>query len=64
MHRPDLHCPAQLHEVHQQPPFLFYRGALSEAAAPGVAVVGTRHPSDMGVKQATRIARGGLLSRV
>lgn len=55
----DDEYPAQLREVHQQPPFVFYRGTLCPADAGGVAIVGTRHPSAHGVAQATEIA-GGL----
>jgi DNA processing protein len=54
----DEDYPAQLREVHQQPPFLFYRGTLSADDANGVAVVGTRKPTGVGVKQAIEIARG------
>ena len=50
--------PAQLLTIHQRPPFLFYRGRLDRADAGGVAVVGTRTPSDRGVGQATSIAAG------
>jgi hypothetical protein len=47
MHRPDRHCLAQLHEVHQQLPSLFYRGALNEADASGVAILGETHEKSM-----------------
>lgn len=54
--------PAQLREIAQQPPFLFYRGTVHQDDARGVAVVGTRHPTPQGVEQATAIA-GGLARR-
>lgn len=54
----DDEYPAQLREIHQQPPFLFYQGTLEPADAGGVAIVGTRHPSDAGAAQASEIASG------
>lgn len=60
----DDEYPAQLREVHQQPPFLFYRGTLNPADAGGVAIVGTRHPSEQGVARATEIAGGLARERV
>lgn len=50
--------PDQLRSIHQRPPFLFYRGTLNPGDAFGVAVVGTRHPSDDGHRRATDIAVG------
>jgi len=51
--------PDQLRSVHQRPPFLFYRGRLDRNDSSGVAVVGTRNPSDAGMRRAQEIA-GGL----
>lgn len=53
----DQDYPLNLRLVHQQPPFLFARGAVTDDEL-SVAVVGTRHPSDRGVYYATEIARG------
>lgn len=50
--------PEQLRTIHQRPPFLTYRGRLDARDARGVAVVGTRHPTDRGVRRATEIASG------
>lgn len=47
--------PANLRVVFNPPPFLFLRGALSPEDARGVAVVGTRHPSDEGLRRARRL---------
>lgn len=54
----DEEYPAQLREVHQQPPFLFYQGTLAAVDAGGVAIVGTRHPSEAGAVRAREIASG------
>lgn len=50
--------PSQLLTVHNRPPFLTYRGTLDANDARGVAVVGTRQASDVGIKLATEVARG------
>lgn len=50
--------PAQLRSIHQRPPFLFYRGDMHSEDADGVAVVGTRRPTDRGLAQATAVATG------
>lgn len=50
--------PEQLRTIHQRPPFLLFRGQLDPIDARGVAVVGTRSPSDDGVRRATDISRG------
>lgn len=57
----DPDYPLNLRLVHQQPPFLFVRGKVVDDEL-SVAVVGTRHPSDRGVRHATEIA-GGLAER-
>lgn len=54
----DDEYPAQLRTIHQRPPFLFYRGTLRVEDADGVAVVGTRKPSERGIHQATEVAAG------
>ena len=52
--------PLNLRAIPNLPPFLFYRGHLSEDDAYSVAVVGTRGPSASGLKRARRMA--GLLA--
>jgi DNA processing protein len=52
----DADYPAQLLTVHQRPPFLMTRGALSAADARSVAVVGTRKATDRGLHQARQLA--------
>ena len=54
----DAEYPEQLRTIHQRPPFLMYRGRLEPSDAKGVAVVGTRHPSDEGARRASEIAAG------
>lgn len=54
----DDEYPAQLRTIHQRPPFLFYLGTLRAEDADGVAVVGTRKPTDRGIDQATEVAAG------
>ncbi len=48
--------PANLRQVTDRPPFLFYRGTLDPADTRAVAVVGTRRPSPDGLARAARIA--------
>lgn len=50
--------PGQLLTIHQRPPFLFYRGELEPDDARGVAVVGTRRPSEDGARRGFEIASG------
>lgn len=57
----DDEYPLNLRLVREQPPFLFARGTVQEEELP-VAVVGTRHPSERGVRFASQIA-GGLAKR-
>jgi DNA processing protein len=52
----DAGYPGQLLTIHQRPPFLFYRGRLDARDAGGVAIVGTRVPSDKGRRKAAEIA--------
>ncbi len=54
----DPDYPAQLLTIHQRPPFLLYRGELDPGDAHGVAVVGTRHPSDRARARAVEIGAG------
>lgn len=54
----DESYPAQLLTVHQRPPLIMYRGTLEAGDASGVAIVGTRHPSPEGVRQAHELGEG------
>ncbi|HWI04813.1 MAG TPA: DNA-processing protein DprA [Acidimicrobiales bacterium] len=54
--------PANLRMIHDHPPFLFVRGTLTPADERAVAVVGTRRPSEDGVRAAEAIA-GALAGR-
>lgn len=53
--------PANLRMVHDHPPFLFVRGTLSANDDRAIAVVGTRQPSDDGLRAAGQLA--GELAR-
>lgn len=52
----DAAYPANLRMVHDRPPALFVRGALSPDDERSVAVVGTRRASDRGLDQARAVA--------
>ena len=54
--------PANLRMIHDHPPFLFVRGSIEPADDRAIAVVGTRKPSDEGLRAARRIA-GSLAER-
>ena len=54
--------PANLRMIHDHPPFLFVRGTIEAADDRAIAVVGTRRPSEDGVRAAGRIA-GALAGR-
>jgi DNA processing protein len=49
--------PASLRLIFNPPPFIVLHGKLAEADARGVAVVGTRNPTEQGLKRARRLAR-------
>lgn len=53
----DTEYPVNLRRVHNLPPFLFVLGELKPADIRSVAVVGTRDASELGVKQASKMAR-------
>jgi DNA processing protein len=53
----DADYPAGLRAIFNPPPFLFVRGALLRRDVRGVAVVGTRRPSEEGRQHARRLAR-------
>jgi DNA processing protein len=48
--------PSNLRTIYNLPPFLFYRGTLDATDARSVAVVGTRHASDEGIRRGSEIA--------
>jgi DNA processing protein len=54
----DGEYPANLRLVYDRPPFLFVRGELRGGDSRAIAVVGTRKPSDQGLDEASRLARG------
>jgi len=49
--------PQQLAEIYDPPPVLWVRGAAALLKRPGIAVVGTRHPSPYGSGMAEMLAR-------
>ncbi len=53
----DEEYPPNLRVVFNPPPFLVMRGALASEDTRGVAVVGTRHPSEEGLRRAHRLGR-------
>src|SRR6266511_663042 len=53
----DQEYPASLRLVFNPPPFLTLRGELAAEDARGVAVVGTRRPSEEGIRRAGRLSR-------
>ena len=50
--------PPNLRTIHNRPPLLFVRGRLTPKDARSVAVVGTRRPSDAGLRHARAVASG------
>lgn len=54
----DSRYPRCLSEIHDPPPLLFERGELLPRDSLGVAIVGTRHPTDYGRRQAEKLAAG------
>jgi DNA processing protein len=53
----DRDYPTNLRVVFNPPPFLTVRGELADADTRGVAVVGTRHPTEEGLRRARRLGR-------
>ena len=56
-----LHCedpafPARLKQIYDPPVILYVRGNASVLAQPGIAVVGTRHPTPYGIGMAERLS--------
>jgi DNA processing protein len=54
--RGDAEYPRRLLEIYDPPMALYVRGAMDALNAPGVSVVGTRHPTPYGVSMAERLA--------
>ena len=48
--------PAQLKEIYDPPLILYVRGAADILPQPGIAVIGTRHPTPYGIGMAERLA--------
>jgi DNA processing protein len=53
----DEDYPARLREIYDPPAVLWVRGEVTLLAKPGIAVVGTRHPSPYGVGMAEMLSR-------
>ncbi len=49
--------PQRLREIYDPPPVLWYRGETALLPLPGIAVVGTRHPSPYGTGMAQMLSR-------
>jgi DNA processing protein len=52
----DPHWPARLTEIYDPPLVLYVRGNVDAVSKPGIAVVGTRHPTPYGIGMAERLA--------
>jgi len=52
----DSTYPAQLGQIYDPPLILYVRGNVEAIAQPGIAVVGTRHPTPYGLGMAERLA--------
>jgi DNA processing protein len=52
----DSTYPAQLRQIYDPPLILYVRGNVEAIAQPGIAVVGTRHPTPYGLGMAERLA--------
>ena len=49
--------PARLKEIYDPPVVLFVRGSVEVLSAPGIAMVGTRHPTPYGLGMAERLSK-------
>jgi len=54
----DAAYPAALRQIHDPPPFLFVRGAITPGDALAVAVVGSRRASSYGLRMARELSEG------
>lgn len=52
----DAAYPATLKEIYDPPVVLYARGAIEVLSQPGIAVIGTRHPTPYGIGMAERLA--------
>lgn len=52
----DAAYPAQLKQIYDPPIVLYVRGNVEAISRPGIAVVGTRHPTPYGIGMAERLA--------
>ncbi len=52
----DPECPSRLKEIYDPPVILFVKGNVEVLAQPGVAMVGTRHPTPYGSGMAERLS--------
>jgi len=52
----DVQWPARLAEIYDPPLVLYIRGNVEAVSLPGIAVVGTRHPTPYGIGMAERLA--------
>lgn len=48
--------PGQLKEIYDPPPVLYVRGSVAVLGEPGIAIIGTRHPTPYGLGMAERLA--------
>ncbi|HMF92199.1 MAG TPA: DNA-processing protein DprA [Candidatus Angelobacter sp.] len=60
--REDQDWPSRLSEIYDPPLVLYVRGNVETLARPGIAIVGTRHPTPYGIGMAERLA-GDLAAR-
>ena len=54
--REDAQWPARLAEIYDPPLVLYIRGNVDAISHPGIAIVGTRHPTPYGIGMAERLA--------
>jgi DNA processing protein len=52
----DAAYPSQLKQIYDPPPILYVRGSVAALSRPGIAMVGTRHPTPYGTGMAERLA--------
>ena len=52
----DSSYPARLKEIYDPPLVLYVRGSVEALSAPGISIVGTRHPTPYGIGMAERLA--------
>ena len=54
--RDDESWPARLSEIYDPPLVLYVRGNIEALSRPGIAIVGTRHPTPYGIGMAERLS--------